>query len=798
MTNALARLSTRRPRALLLVALIFVIIAAVLGGGVTDRLRAGQGTEDPNSESAHAAELLDEYFPNARPNFVLMVSSDRDVDDRAIAQQGVQLAERLAYEESVSGVTSYWHTGADSLKSPDGRYALIVAHLTGNEAEAGEAQRRLAPDYQGRQGDLEVQIGGVTAILSEVEDTIEEDLIRSEVIALPLTLLILVLVFRGVIAALLPLAVGIIAIIGTNAALWAIAGVTDVSVFAQNLTTALGLGLAIDYALLMVRRFRDELELGADPRTAVTTMLNTAGRTVFFSALTVSVALAAMLLFPLYFLRSFAYAGVSVVLLAAAAALLVLPALLVVLGKRVNSLDLSRLLTRRRAKAAGGTAKPSGFVRLTSTVMRRAPIFAVGSVALLVLLGLPFLRVEFGMADDRQLPAEAEPRVVQQIIRDNFDSSATGVIDVLARGVDTAEEREDLVEFATAVSALEGVQEVQSPVGTFAEGRQSEPRTPVDAARETDGLSYLQVHPEDGIEDISPESQDLVRAIRDVDTPLDTMVAGQAAALVDSQQAIGSRLGWALGAIVLTTLVLVFLLTGSVLVPIQAVVLNALSLTAMFGAVVWIFQDGNLAGLIGFTPSGFIDTSLPVLMFCMAFGLSMDYGVFLLSRMKEEYDRTGDNRTAVSVGLQRTAGIITAAAIILAVVLFAIGFSRITNTMMLGWGVALAVLVDATVVRTLLVPAVMRMTGRATWWAPAPLRRLHDRFGLRESAEPVPHERASTTPSYEYAGRGGHPADPAPGAEAPAAEAVTVPAGAEDSTTTNEIATKKRVPHEAQ
>ncbi|WP_210435106.1 MMPL family transporter [Saccharopolyspora sp. ASAGF58] len=720
--HALARLISRQPRMLLLVALAFVVGSVVLGGGVADRLLAGQGTENPASDSSRADDLLEEHFPESRPNLLLLVSSDRGVDDQRIAAQGVRLAERLAYEPGVTGVTSYWQTGAEDLKSENGRYALIAAHVAGTEDEASRMGAELAPEYTGRHGDLDVRVGGMTAVLSDVETTIAEDLAASELIALPLVLIILVLVFGSVVAASLPLMVGIIAITGTNGVLWLLAGVTDVSMFAQNITTMLGLGLAIDYALLMVRRYRDELRRGLDPRAAVAATLRTAGRTVLFSAVTVSVALSAMLLFPLYFLRSLAYAGISVVLLAAVAALVVLPASLVLLGHRVNALDVRRAVRRRRRESRR-------FPALIATVMRGAPVFALGSVVILVVLGLPFQRVEFGMADDRQLPADAESHMVQQVLRDQFDNSVTGTIDVVAPTPAGAE----LADYATRLSTVAGVEEVRTSMGTFAGGRQSKRRITVDAVRDEAGLNHLQILPDDGIEDISPESQALVRQIRAVPSPFPgTLVSGQSAAVVDTQEAIGDRLGWALALIVVSTLVLVFLLTGSVLVPVQVVVLNALSLTAMFGAVVWVFQDGNLSDLIGFTPVGFIDTSLPVLMFCMAFGLSMDYGVFLLSRIKEEHDRTGDNETAVAAGVRNTGGIITAAAVLLAVVLVAIGTSRVTNSMMLGWGVALAVLVDATVVRCLLVPAVMKLSGNANWWAPSWLYRFQQRYGLRE------------------------------------------------------------------
>jgi RND superfamily putative drug exporter len=532
-------------------------------------------------------------------------------------------------------------------------------------------------------------------------------------IALPLTLLLLVMVFGSAIAALLPLGIGIVAILGTNAVLRGLTEFTDVSVFAMNLTTALGLGLAIDYALFIVRRFREELSTGAEPLTAIATTLRTAGRTVLFSALTVAVSLAAMLVFPMYFLRSFAYAGIAVVLLAAAAALILLPAALLLLGHRVNSLDLRRLFRRGRPAKVSGE-EGTGWARTASLVMRRAPLFALATTAVLVLLGLPFLGVKFGTADDRQLPSGAESHVVQQHIRDGFPGNPGGALEVLAEGRATPAQ---YTAYKTRIAQLPEVVRVDGPV---VQG---------DSA-------YFTVLPKG--EAVDATAQRLVGDLRAADAPFTTKVTGTAAVLVDSKHAIASRLPWALALITVVTLLLVFLLTGSVVIPIQAVLLNALSLTAMFGAVVWVFQDGHLSGLLGFTSTGSIETTLPVLMFCVAFGLSMDYGVFLLSRIKEEYDRTGDHNEAVRHGLQRTGGLITAAAVILAVVMVAIGTSRVTNTKMLGLGIALAVLMDAMIVRSLLVPAVMRLTGRATWWAPGPLRRFHERFGVSEGGENPP------------------------------------------------------------
>jgi putative drug exporter of the RND superfamily len=732
------RFVTARPRLSLLAALVLTVLAVLAGSGVADRLGAG-GWEDPDAESTYATKALEREFPDSQPNLLLLVDAGRSsVDDPAVAAEAKRLAARLAGEKGVTGVGSYWTSGAPALRAEDGHEALIAARISGEEKEMGETLDRIAPSYRGAHGPVEVSVGGPVAVRHEMQTIIQEDLTRAEIIALPVTLVLLVMVFGSAIAALLPLGIGIVAILGTNAVLRGLTEFTDVSVFAMNLTTALGLGLAIDYALFIVRRFREELSTGVEPLTAVGTTLRTAGRTVLFSALTVAVSLAAMLLFPQYFLRSFAYAGIAVVLLAAAAALILLPAALVLLGRRVNSLDLRRLFRRGRPKTTGeapgetpgetpDTTQGRAWARTATLVMRRAPFFALGTTAVLVLLGLPFLGVKFGTADDRQLPSSAESHVVQQHIRDNFPGSPGGGLEVLAEG------RATPVQYAAYKERIADLPDVQRVDGPLVKG---------DAA-------YFTVLPKG--EAVDDPAQRLVGELRDTSAPFDTKVTGTAAVLVDSKHAIADRLPLAAAFIAIVTLLLVFLLTGSVLIPLQAVVLNALSLTAMFGAVVWVFQDGHLSGLLGFTSPGSIETTLPVLMFCVAFGLSMDYGVFLLSRIKEEYDRTGDHEESVRHGLQRTGGLITAAAVILAVVMVAIGTSRVTNTKMLGLGIALAVLMDAMIVRSLLVPAVMRLTGRATWWAPGPLRRFHERFGLSETDSEAEQRPSRGAGQHRYA-----------------------------------------------
>ncbi|GLF95619.1 MMPL family transporter [Streptomyces yaizuensis] len=759
--TALARLTGGRPRLLLAFTLVLLVGAVVLGGGVADRLRSGGsgGVVDPASESSFAAEVLEREFPGARPNLVLLARTGGSVDDAQSARAGAELAAQLADIPLISGVTSYWDARTPALRSKDGTQALIVARIDGDELAAERTLKdRIVPAFDGARGPLEVRIGGSVAVQQEQQTFIADDLIRAELIALPITLIILMVVFGSAVAALLPIGIGVIAILGTNAVLRIITEFTDVSIFASNLTTALGLGLAIDYALLIVRRYREELKGGRAGPDALAVTLNTAGRTVLFSAATVAVSLAAMMVFPLYFLRSLAYAGISVVVLAAVAALLVLPALLAVLGPRIDAWDIRRLV-RRRSAPPKERREGEGWARLARGVMRRAPLVATGTLAVLLLLGAPFLNVDFGTADYRQLPTSAESRVVQESVRDDFEGSPTGTVDIVAQDADAAA----LDTYAQRISTLPGVLRVDGPGGRYTDGERSGPAQP---ARTSDRVTHLTAVP--ALEPISAGAKDLVREVRAVDAPFRADVSGTTAALIDTQSAIGRGLPWAVGIIVLATLVLVFLLTGSVLVPVQAVLLNALSLTAMLGAVVWVFQDGNLSGVLGFTPTGSIETALPVLMFCLAFGLSMDYGVFLLSRIKEERDRQPDHASAVVEGIRGTGGVITAAAVVLAVVMVAIGSSRITNTKMLGLGVALAILMDAMVIRTLLVPAVLRLTGKATWWAPKPLRRLHDRFGISEGG-PVSAPAAPDAPAGPPGAEQVDPAEPrvAAGTNAP-------------------------------
>jgi RND superfamily putative drug exporter len=726
---------------------VLLVIAGALGGGVVDRLTSG-GFSDPDWESSQAADLLESEFGAAEPNFVLLVTapSGQSVDASDIARIGAGLTESLAHETGVQQAGSYWTLGSPAaLRSDDGSSALVLARLSGDEDQVKKTAGALGPKYRDFDGAVAVRIGGLAETYRQMSETIEHDLKRAEALTLPRTLVALTIVFGGAIAALLPVALGVVAILGTLFVLFLITGFTDVSIFALNLITALGLGLAIDYSLLVVTRFREELAAGGSAHGAVVRSVCTAGRTVFFSALTVALSLSALLVFPLAMLRSFAYAGIAVSLLAAAGALVVLPALLALLGHRIEALSVSSL--RRRMFGRRGSRRHQAKVRgrhrarlrsmwgrvAQSVVARPLPVAVVG-VALLLALGAPFLSVRFGLNDDRALPAGLESRQVGDVLRQDFGARVADSLFVVSADEVSGDALE---QYAAALSRLPNVVRVDSSIGSYADGAQVQPAGPSSKRFSAGVGTWVQVVPD--VEGFSSEGQDLARAVRAQAAPVPILVGGPSARLVDTGDALWERLPLAMAVIVLTVGFLIFLLTGSVLLPAKALVLNLLSLTATFGAMVWVFQEGHLQWLVGdFTVTGMLDVTIPVLMFCVAFGLSMDYEVFLLSRIREEYLRTGSNEKAIVNGLERTGRTITVAAILMALVFVSFAASGVTSLKLLGVGLALAVVVDATVVRGALVPAFMSLAGRANWWAPAPLRRFHQRFGLREDSEIAP------------------------------------------------------------
>ncbi|HVE62718.1 MAG TPA: MMPL family transporter [Mycobacteriales bacterium] len=719
--------AARRHRLVLIAAVLLFLAAGILGAGVAERLSLG-GFEDKGAESTRARELLDERF-GGQPNLVLLVEpTTGDVDDPAVAAAGRALTAELGKEVGVGGVASYWTLGnAPPLRSKTGDSALVLAVIEGGDDVVADVAEQLVPRYTREDGAvISVRPGGIAAVFDEVGKTIEKDAVRAELVALPITLILLVLIFGSVVAATLPLAIGLLSIVGTFVVLRVVASFTEVSLYSLNLTTAMGLGLGIDYSLFMVSRYREELRGGATPYDAVVRTVRTAGRTVTFSALTVAVSLGALLVFPLSFLRSFAYAGIAVVAVAGIASVVVLPALLAALGPRIE-----KWVLWRHTPAVEGQGM---WHRIAVFVMRRPLPVAVAVTALLLFLGSPFLGLRLGLPDDRSLPEDAASRQVSEQIRSDYTSRESAALSVVLPDLDATTSAAPIGAYAERLSAIDGVARVDATTGSYINGTRVFPATPASARFRgaAGGGTYLSVIPD--VEPLSAAGEQLTADVRAALSPVGAaLVAGPGAELVDTKASITSRLPLAGLLIALSTFVVLFLSFGSLLVPAKAVVLNLLSLTATFGAMVWIFQDGHLSGLLDVTATGSLTATMPVLMFCIAFGLSMDYEVFLLSRIKEEHDRSGDNTRSVALGLERTGRIVTAAALLISVIFAAFALTSGVSFMKLfGVGLTMAVILDATLIRAALVPAFMKLAGEANWWAPTPLRRFYDRFGIAE------------------------------------------------------------------
>ncbi|WP_030776122.1 MMPL family transporter [Streptomyces sp. NRRL S-920] len=713
-----------RARRVLIWAGLLTLAAGAAGIGVFGQLKSG-GFEDPAAPSSRAARLLDREF-GGTPDLVLLVRPRAGtVDSPAVRAAGDDFTDRLSRREGVQDVVSYWRTPAAALRAEDGSGALVLVQLDGDSEEVAERAAALIADHADADTDANVNAeaadaeadgreegdpgraftvvaGGPSGLGHDISTQVAKDLGLAEGIAIPVTFALLVLVLRGVAPALVPLGIAVMAVLGTFAELHLLARVTDVSVFAINLTTALGLGLAIDYGLLMVSRYREQLAAGQDPREAVGQTVATAGRTIVFSAATVAAALAAPLVFPLAFLRSFAYAGLGVVATAALCALLVTPALLAVLGPR---------LTPRAVRAGGGDRL---WERIARTVLRHPLRTALPAFAVLVVAASPLLGVRFGTPDERVMPENTPSRTVAAALRADFPHG--GGVDSLDVVVTGGAAPSDVAAYARAVSEVSGVDSVDQDTRT---SRGSGPHH----------ITVHTSHPP-----ASEAAAQLVERVRAValSGSGEALVGGAAARAVDTKQAIGGRLPLALAMIAISTFVLLFLFTGSVTQPLRALLLNALGMGAILGTMVWIFQSGHFSGLLGATPMP-MDTAMALLTFCVVFGLSMDYEVFVLGRIKELHDQGLPTAEAVPRGLGRSGSIVSAAAALLAVSLLAFATSSVSFMQMFGLGSGLAVLLDALLIRGVLVPACLRLLGRHNWWAPRPLRAFHRRFGLAEA-----------------------------------------------------------------
>ncbi|MCB0935394.1 MAG: MMPL family transporter [Mycobacterium sp.] len=737
MLRRIALLAIAAPRRVLVVAVLAMIAVGIFGVPVAGHLSSG-GLQDPNAESARAAKLLTDKFGQGDAQLVVVVTAQDGFDSPRARATATDIVDQLQRSGHVASVTSAWTVppGAGSdLVSSDKKSGLIVAGITGSESTQLEYTESLTKQIARDTDGIMVRSGGVAMVNLQITRQSQRDLLLLESIVVPLSFIVLLWVFGGLFAAALPVGVGIMAILGSLAVLRVTTFFTDVSIFALNLTTAMGLALAIDYTLLMISRYRDELAEGAERPDALMTMMVSAGRTVLFSATTVALSMAVMALFPMYFLRSFAYAGVATVAFAALAAIVITPAAITLLGDRIDALDVRRLIRRvlRRPEPQPRPIEQQFWYRSTRFVMRRALPIGLAGVAVLIVLGAPFFGVRPGFPDDRVLPKSASAHQVGDQLRSDFTNSSATAVQILIPDSTGLDDRA-ISMYAERLSRVSDVSAVSAPGGTYVNGALVGP--PSAATGTQSGTTLLTV------DSVAPLFSD--RSDRQLDS-LHAMAppggravefAGTAQTNRDSVHAITSRLPVVLGLIAVITLVLLFLLTGSVVLPVKAVLLNILSLSAAFGAMVWIFQDGHLGGL-GTTPTGTLVANIPVLLFCIAFGLSMDYEVFLVSRIREFWLESprgpGDNDESVALGVAHTGRVITAAALIMAISFAALIAAHVAFMRMFGLGLSLAVLVDATLVRMVLVPAFMHVMGRWNWWAPKPLVKVHSLLGISES-----------------------------------------------------------------
>jgi RND superfamily putative drug exporter len=703
MLDRLAALIYRRRRRFLWGSLAVVLVAGFFGGPVFGLLDSNGDFDDPNSEAPLASRDIARATNNsAAPDLVALVRLGAPADS-AVAQRKL---DRVARALDVPGMKliRYERGGDRSLVSKDGRSSYVAASFPEN---GGDVLGAVQPRLERIPG---VTIGGGDIARDQVGQQVSEDIARAELLAFPILFLLSLFVFRSVVAALLPLAVGGATIMLSFLVMRFVNGTIEpMSIYALNLITGLGLGLAIDYSLFVVSRFREELERGLDTGAALRATMTTAGRTVLFSSVTVAAALASLLVFPLRFLYSMGVGGLVCALMAALVATTLLPAILAALGPRVNALSPRRWQESIHRDASG---ERGGFwYRLSHMIMRRPVPVAAGAATLLIVLGLPFLSIRFTGVDAGVLPRDHSARVVDDALAREFPPNRATPVFVAARG--GPGDRAAVERYAQRLGTVRGV------VG--------EPR--VQAA---DGLYRIDLVARG--RPLGEQAKEVVRDVRAIAAPVPVRVGGLTAAFLDQQKALSDSLPIALAILAGTTLVILFVMTGSVVLPVKALVMNLLTLSAAFGLLVLIFQDGHLEGLLGFTSQGALESSQPVLLFAVAFGLSTDYGVFLLTRIKEAHDNGASNEEAVALGLERTGRIVTFAALLFVIAIGAFATSQIIFIKQLGVGTALAVLIDATIVRALLVPSLMRLLGDRNWWAPRPLARLHRRIGLSETA----------------------------------------------------------------
>jgi len=695
MFEKLGSLIVNRKRLIFSLFIVAIFSSGAIGTSVFGKLDSG-GYNDPKSDSAKAFEYLTDVFKVKDPAVVLVVETTQGVNDPAVVAAAAKLETSIKGEPGVGSTLSYWSAGgAPTLKSSDSNSAFLFIYSEDIEWDNVQSLgKRIQEKYDGRFENLAVYASGTGVFAHAINTKIADDLKLSEAISIPLTFILLVFVFGGLVASAMPLLVGVSAILGSLLVIYLLTLFTGVSVFALNLITGLGLGLGIDYSLLVVNRFREELHAGKTVDEAIKKTVATAGKTVFYSGLTVVITLAALMLFPLMYLKSFGYAGVTVVVMAVLGALIALPALLAILGKRID-----KAVVRKGAL----TPKEDGRWAQTARFVMRKPVpVVVLSLVILTVLAAPIKNIVFSQVDSRVLPASNPAAYAAQLITERFPGQEGNPIEVIIPG--GASKIEQIKNYTQEIAKVAGVVRVGEPqiLGN--------------------DVRVIAVH---DMGPRTPAAEALIKEIRLIPSPDQTLIGGVAADYADTQIGIAKTMPWALTWIAIGVLVLLFVFTGSLILPIKAVILNILSLAATLGVITWIFVDGNLKWLVGdFTTTGSVDTGSIILVAVVAFGLSMDYELFLLSRIKEEHDAGRSNIESVATGLQRSARIITAAAGLLAIVFASFVLSGVTSIKMLGFGVAFAIILDATLVRALLVPALTRLFGERNWWAPKAMRKF--------------------------------------------------------------------------
>ena len=696
MFEKLGHLVVSRRKAMVVLFVVGILTAGGAGSMVFNRLDSG-GYSNPNSDSYQVYNYLNKNLKISDPNIVVVVDSGNlPITDPTIVAKAQNLEAEMAKAPGVTKVVSYWNTGGEkTLAATDGKAAYILVYGEGEAftPQSQEMGQYFQDNFDGKRDGLTLYSGGVGVVGNAINEKIAKDLTIAEAISIPLTFILLVFVFGAMAASAMPLIVGVSAILGAFFILYLISLFTSVSVYALNLTTGMGLGLGIDYALLIVNRFREELHRGNNVEDSIVNTMASAGKTVFYSGLTVLVTLLSLTFFPLPFLKSFGYAGVSVVAIAVAGALFGLPPILAMLGKKVD-----KGVVRKSAIAHKDEGRWAQTARL---VMKRPVAVVLLSLIVLGILAAPIKNIAFSQGDARILPASNSAAIATAIQESRFESNIA-TIDILV--LDGANKEDEISSYIEKVKGVSGIVSVAAPrvIG-----------------------NDIQITAYESMLPRSPEAQQLIHDLRDVPAPAGTLVGGVAADYTDTQDGISQTLPLALGWIAISVLILLFVFTGSIILPIKAVLLNIMSLAATMGVMTWIFVDGNLQWLVGsFTVTGTLDTSIVILIFVVVFGLSMDYELFLLSRIREEHLLGKSNIESVATGLQRSARIITAAAVLLAVVFAAFVTSGVTSIKMMGFGVAFAVVLDATLIRALLVPALMRLLGERNWWAPKAMQRF--------------------------------------------------------------------------